>query len=322
MKFLYTYLALSLLLIFAWGGVVWMQMGKPTRMSQWVWDAYQKKEQLSQKIERPKLVIVAGSNALFGVDSKILSKAYDLPVLNDGVNAGIGLPTILSMARRVIHPHDCVIVPLEYPLYSYDGKAGVQMIDFVLSRVPALFLQLSLQEQLYILWHISFDRVLKGYRDDSQVPITKGLYSAMHIDVYGDQNETEIRYQKPYLEELRREHINKAEKYAKTFDREAIGWSYLEAFVEWCRARDVKVIFMPSTLMWDSSYKSDSKEHAFYSQLPQEVRKRGWQYVGDPYDYMYESGLYFNTKYHLIDRGRVIRTEQMIKDLNESARVF
>ena len=318
MKFLYSYLIASLLLLLGWGVSLWMQMGQPTLMSQWVWDAYQKKEHISQEIESPKIVIVAGSNALFGVDSNMLSKAYDMPVLNDGVNAGIGLPAILFMARRVINPHDIVIIPLEYPLYSYDGKAGVQMIDFILSRVPHLFFQLSLQEQLYIAWHISFERVWRGYMDDSQAPITKGLYTALHIDAHGDQNKTELRYRAAYLDELQREHINHPVKFAKDFDREAIGWSYLEEFVSWCSARSVKVVFMPSTLMWDRSYKEDSKEHAFYSHLPQEVRKRGWEYVGDPYEYMYDNRFYFNTKYHLINSGRAIRTKQMIADLNRS----
>lgn len=294
------------------------QTGNPTKMSQWIFDAYEKKEKIARSIKGRKIVIVAGSNALFGVDSRMLSDAYGLPVINDSVNAGIELPTILYLAKRVIGSGDVVIVPLEYPMYSYEGKPGMQMIDYIFSRVPEFFVKLTLKEQLYMVWHVSFKRIQNGYLHAGDQAVTKGLYGAHHIDANGDQNETEVSYRNEAMQAEVQNHMLHPETYGAKYDSGALGWEYLEAFTRWCRERDAKVIFMPSTLMEDASYRNEPKEQWFYTHIVEEVRERGWTYVGDPYDYMYDQALYLNTNFHLIDRGRKIRTEKMIDDLNAS----
>ncbi len=292
------------------------QAGNPTQMSQWISDAYQKKMQIAKKIEGRKIVIVAGSNALFGIDSEMLSKAFHLPVVNDAVNAGIELPCILFMGRKIIKEGDIVLMPLEYPMYSYAGKPGVQMIDFLLAREPECFWNLTWKERFYIVWHVSLKRVWEGYNGYRNTPVVSGLYGAHHIDAYGDQNGTLLaqRTESMYQEVLA--HDTKPEIYGKQFDSDALGWKYLEKFVQWCQARHVKVVFMPSTLMRHERYQKDPQEKAFYTHIAQEVRKRGWTYVGDPYTYMYDKQWYLNTNFHLIDKGREMRTKQMIEDLS------
>jgi len=301
-----------------WVILVSGQAGHPTRMSQWISDAYGKKMQIATHIKKRKILIVAGSNALFGIDSGMLSKAFHMPVVNDAVNAGIELPCTLFMAKKVIRRGDIVLMPLEYPMYSYEGKPGVQMIDFLLSREPKCFWKLTWEERFYLLWHVSLKRVWEGYSDSKESPVTSGLYGAHHIDRYGDQTHTSIRYRTEdmYREVLR--YAKQPEMYGKQFDPHALGWKYLQKFVEWCSARNVKVIFMPSTLMWHTQYESDTKERWFYTHIAKEVRKRGWIYVGNPYDYMYKKQWYFNTNFHLIERGRKMRTAQMIADLKKS----
>ena len=309
--FLVTLLASALL----WAVIVWNQAGKPTQMSQWIYDAYRKKQNIAKAIEGKKIVIVAGSNALFGVDSKMISEVFTLPVVNDSVNAGIELPCILFMAKKVIGKGDTVLMPLEYPMYSYTGKPGVQMIDFLLAREPLCFWKLTTKEQFYLLWHVSMQRVWEGYIGYQNKPVTTGLYGAHHINAYGDQNETEVRYRSEAMHQEVLEYAKKPEKYGKAYNPEALGWEYLERFVIWCKKREVKVIFMPSTLLYDKSYTADPKEKWFYTHIGEEVRKRGWTFVGDPYAYMYDASCYLNTNFHLIDSGRKKRTEKIIEDL-------
>lgn len=307
-----------------WGflgmGVVWYvvvlgEMGHPTRMSQWVWDDYVKKIEIAKGIKGSKVVVSGGSNVLFGVDSKILSKYFKKRVVNLGVNAGVGLPVILYMTKKVLKRGDMVIMALEYPMYSYGGECGEQMIDFVLSRVPRLFWKLSLKEQFYILWHVSFKRIWDGYFKVSKNPMMVGVYGVKNIDENGDQIHTEVKYRdKNMVESLKK---LKPEKYGARFDKDAIGWRYLDEFVSWCESRDIKVIFMPSTLMRDKSYFEDKKERWFYAHLPDIARERGWRFVGEAYRYMYDRDLYFNTNFHLIDKARKKRTLRMIEDLKD-----
>lgn len=301
-----------------WLLLISLSSQRPTINSQWVYDAYSKKESISSQIKKRKIVIVAGSNALFGIDSHLLSKTFHKPVLNDGVNAGIGLPCILYMAKKVINDGDIVLLPLEYPMYSYNGEPGVQMIDFVLSREPNCFFQLTLKEQFYMLWHTTFKHILESFFHPSLHPVTNGLYGAHHIDANGDQfdNTLQNRSEALYNEVL--VSAKNPQKYGKDFNTNALGWSYLEKFMVWAKKHHVKVIFMPSTLLWHPYYKKDPKEYYFYTHLAQEVKKRGWCFVGKPYEYMYPKEAYFNTNYHLIDSSRRKRTLQIIQDIKTS----
>ncbi len=316
MRFLGWFIIFFAGLLSLWIFVIWGQAGNPTRMSQWVWDAYEKKGQIADRVAGQKIIIAAGSNALFGVDSKMLSQKFGLPVVNDGVNAGVELPVILWFAKQVIDPGDIVIVPLEYPLYSYTGKPSVQMIDFIFSRIPEFFRELTLKEQLYMLWHVSSKRLWEGYFDQSSAVVTAGLYGAHHIDGLGDQNETEVTHRSKAMQEEIQNHISHPETYGEAFDPGAPGWDYLSLFVLWCQEREVKVIFVPSTIMYDESYAEVPKEKWFYTHIADVIRKKGWIFAGDPYDYMYDETHYFNTNFHLIDSARKIRTKQMIDDLS------
>ena len=318
MKFFIYFLVVLFSCFVLWSGIVFGQIGGLTKSSQWIDDAYEKKESIAKDIDGKKVVIVAGSNALFGIDSKLIENAFGVRVVNFGVNAGIELPLTLFIAKKVIRDGDTVLMPLEYPMYSYDGTPGVQMIDYVLSREASFFWNLSLYEQFYVLWHVDIRRVYDGYLARGGVRVSRGVYGAHHIDGYGDQIKTELKYKEPYMRSQIKKHILSPETYGASFDRNALGWKYLDDFVTWCEGKNVKVIFMPSTLMKSKSYFDDPKERWFYENIAKEVRKKGWNYVGKPYEYMFDSSQYFNTNFHLINKARKVRTLKMIDDLRKA----
>jgi hypothetical protein len=301
-----------------WFSLIWGQTDNPTLMSQWVYDVYHKKETIAKSIKGKKIVIVAGSNALFGIDSKRLSDYFNLPIVNFGVNAGVELPLILYKAKKVINPNDIVIAPLEYPMYSYSGEIGIQMIDYLLSREPSFFWKLSIKEQFYILWHTTFARIIDGYIYKGGETIRSGVFGVHNIDKYGDQIKTNNKYKESYMYKEIKNYKNNPEKYGKSFKKDSIGWDYLKEFINWSKDKNVTVIFMPSALMKHSSYYKNPIEYKFYKDIGTIVQNRGWNYIGDPFDYMYNSSYHFNTNFHLTDRGRVFNTNKIIIDLKKT----
>src|ERR1035437_4918237 len=115
--------------------LVWLagleaQLGAPTPTSRWVFEAYQKKARIAAAKPSPRILIVAGSSALFSLDSAALSRVWGRPVVNMAVNAGLGVHYILWQARQVARAGDMILLPLEYALFVDDDRPNAQIVDY------------------------------------------------------------------------------------------------------------------------------------------------------------------------------------------------
>ena len=80
------------------------QLGSPVPGTHWVEKAYEYKLAQANTIQQPKVLVVAGSAAMFGVDSTAVAEALGRPVVNLGVNAGILPPTSRATPGRPSSP--------------------------------------------------------------------------------------------------------------------------------------------------------------------------------------------------------------------------
>lgn len=319
MQFFIRFFTTLVVLFFLWGGVVLGQGQRATQTSQWVFDVYEKKKAYAQSIDDRKIVILSGSNALFGINSSMLEEAFGIKVVNYGVNAGVLLPYMLFKSKEVIKPKDVVILPLEYHVYTYDGIPNAQMIDTIFSHGMDFFYTLTPKEQFLMMWNITLERIVAGYEAKGGTPISSGLYGAHNIDARGDQIGTATAAKN---EDIKRElDALVPNNYGEIYKKDALAWHYLQEFAAWCSARDVKVVFMPTTMLFFDVYKKDAKERWFYENIGKEVEARGWSFVGEPYEYMYTKEHYFNTDFHLTSEARDMRSRQMIADLVESGEI-
>jgi hypothetical protein len=297
-----------------WLLAIALQSARPTASSQWIADAYAHKKEIAQKIQGEKIVIVAGSASLFGIDSKALEKTFNRPVVNFSVNAGLLLPYVLLKSKSILKKGDIVLMPLEYHFYTYDGTPNVQMIDQIFSRDPHFFWELSPMEQFKMLWMISPQRIVEGFQAKGTPKTMMGPYGYAHLDDHGDQTHTskEEALQWAYdWDSLKKE-------LPRTYAKEAHhtkGWEWLASYITWAKKEGITIIITPPTMMFDPYYLNNPKEKAFYTGIEKKVNALRTIFIGDPYNYMYDRELYFNTDYHLIDQGREYWTRQLIKDL-------
>lgn len=302
------------LMIAGWGGALFLQAGRPTLSSQWVADVYALKAAAAEKIGGPKIVIVAGSNALFGIDSTMIERAYALPVVNFGVNAGPFLPYVLLKSMRVLRPGDIVIMPLEYTFYTYDGVPGVQMIDQIWSRDPDFFWELTFREQLLMVWMTSLERVVEGLLARGGEPVMSGPYGYQNIDAHGDQTRTSAAEAVAWEHEWTNLQKELPRRYGSDGHHQE-GWAWLAHYFTWAKSQGIHLVVIPPTMMYDPFYRDDPQELRFYQGLASRVEALGVPFVGNPYDYMYPKECYFNTDYHLNDKGRARNTRRIIDDL-------
>lgn len=298
-----------------WAGIA-QQLGSGTGSSRWVDDVYQHKLAAARQITERKILVVAGSNALFGIDSSQLSAYWQRPAVNLGVNAGLGLPYILEVSKRVTRAGDVVLLPMEYALYLDDGTPNAQVIDHVIARDPAYWLDLPLATRWQFAAALAPERWIQGLRRLPDAPVTSGTYGAHHLNARGDQTHS--------APANRTDGDKAAVRAAKTWSygaragNEKGGWELLEAYARWARQHGICVVAVPSVLLYRPAYDRDPLERAFYAGLAQRIQARGIPYVGSPREFMYPEEWFFDTDHHLQDWARTRHTARLVATLSQA----
>jgi hypothetical protein len=304
-----------LLLTAAWLVGLYSQLGVPTPSSRWVYDAYQHKMAAAKKITGPRVLIVAGSNALFGIDSKQLEAYWHRPVINLAVNAGLGLPYILNISKQLARPGDVILMPMEYGLYLDDGSPNAQIIDQIFARDPAYWQQLPILQRLNFAGSLSPDRWLQGLLHWPDSAVVAGTYGAHHLDARGDQTHSAASDRTPA--DLAAVKAEKTRHYGVKAQKEKGGWAIIAAYAKWARQQRVCLIAVPSALLYHDHYDQDDQERVFYDSVADKVIAVGIPYVGVPRQFMYPADWFFDTDHHLHNAARKQHTAKLIAILNQ-----
>lgn len=295
--------------------VVWLtgleaQLGAPTPTSRWVFEVYEKKTRNAAATPSQRILIVAGSSALFGLDSVALSRAWGRPVMNMAVNAGLALDYIFWEARQVARVGDVILLPLEYSLLVDDDRPNAQIVDYAIARDNAYWRGLSPWRKMWLAAALSPDRWWEGLRHRDDPPITDGLYGGHNIDASGDQTHTSPADRSP--QEAAELASSRVWDYGARAKNNRGGWPELAAFARWARTLHVCLIAVPPSLLRQASYVDDPIERTFYDSLPARVSALGIPYLGHPLDFMYPADWFFNTDYHLQDWARREHTQRIL----------
>jgi hypothetical protein len=291
------------------------QIGNHTPASQWVREAYQYKNMLASQILVPKIAVIAGSSALFGINSKMLSDHYQRPVINQGVNAGIGLEYIIGQGKSILNPGDIALLPIEYGLFNYDEDTNSVMLDYYLSDAE-LFFQQSIYLQFNILRKLSLKRIYEGYLGLPEGFKVRGLYGAHNMNALGDQINSSVSQRHDYQIQALRDRVPSRD--GEYFSDSNKSWNTLSAFQSYAREHNICLIYIPSTIMYDAGYDKIVSEKLYYSGIPTLAKKAGLTYIGDPFDFMYSVENYFDTNYHLTSEYRDIHTKNIMSLLGKN----
>lgn len=305
---------LALLLLFVgWLLVLHSLAGRPHVHNQWVEGAYAHKLAAAAAIDGPRALIVAGSGAMFGLDSAALGAALGRPVVNLGVNAGILAPYIIDHAEQALRPGDWLILPLEYPLYHDEGMLNQQFIDFYASH-PLGAARIGWLRWLRLLWQLPLSRVQQGWAGMPPGWVNQGLYGAHNLDSRGDQRHSSRAERSAAM--LAAVHDSAPEHYGA---RARAGWLQTSwtSGASWARWRQLTdqvhalggcTVFLPPAMLHRPLYDLDPVEQAYYAGLPAQARAAGLNYLGQPRDFMYGEDDFFDTNFHLSAEARARHT--------------
>lgn len=244
-----------------------------------------------------KIVIIAGSNGAFGINSKILADSLDLPVVNTSTHASIGVRMQFEMYKDFLKEGDIVVFCPEY----YSGKdrlyGGAQLFSILTTHLPCAYSKISLPQWVYLIKYIGVHyRVAMG--DHRNCPAFEGEYSAQSINQYGD-----IDYPRQHQPNLSPYHLK------GSMDRSTV--KYYQYIHSYAKERGLHLIYLPPT-MCESGYLYQKSQ---LDSLELFMTEHGIPYFASPKQYSFSDTLYFDTPYHMTQQGATVRTFKLLDDI-------
>jgi hypothetical protein len=273
------------------------------------------KDRIIRSAQSPKIILVGGSNLAFGIDSKAIQDSIGVPVVNMGLYAKLGLKYMLAQVRPYIKPGDIVLVVPEYDQFYGDFANGDNTLNTALLYAPSDRIRDFMRS--YSIADVvlrpraenvrrSFLRAAAsaaGKEDAFFPPDTNPVYNRHSFNEYGD-----------VVAHLGRKGMNPDSIFVKPlpplseFNKGTL--DDLNGIADEAKGQNARAYFLfPSYIA--TSY--DINVAAIDSLRLKLASGMRMPILGTPRDFVYPGQYFFDTRFHLNEDGRRIRTQKMIE---------
>jgi len=283
-------------------------MGVPTQTSRWIYDLDTVKSSYAHSIKTPKLLLVSGSNTLYGISCQMIQEETGVPCINTALTQELGLDYILTHARTFAKAGDTILMPLEYQLYTSDGKPSDLLIDYVFAYAPDYLKSTKLLSQIRLVGGISFERLTQGMVAKFK-PLQLKNTDKSRINQNGDvtDNGKDKMAEDQYNAMAAWNPFNLGSYKITNYSKKEI-----LKFIYWCKKNNINIVSTwPSTVSFDAYQQPKSQD--FFQSIEDFYQSIHVPVIGTPRDFLYDKSLFFNSTYHLNDVGRCQRTRQIIE---------
>lgn len=289
---------LSLLISNYFIGKEFIRYGESQMIHQWMTQKNEAVKNLRKKNSR--IVFVSGSNALFGVNAKMIEEKTGIPTLNYASHAGLSTYFFYD-AKRILKPNDIVFLPLEYDYYddSYEINClPSTLIEYVIAYDNEYFKQLPIKSKLKVLIYL--------VRLDSVIAIGKTIDRKYELNSRGDVLYG-INLDKNYAKKAKPEKIN-VKKLSKNYKK----WELYE-FIQWCKLNHIRVYAFAPNLYHQPI--ASKKEQESFKQIKKFYNLAGVKFIGNFEDGFFDLKYMLNSNNHLNAEGRKIRSNYFIQKI-------
>lgn len=307
----------------------------PRVASWWLKDVIVKKELLSKKTDGKRIVIISGSNGLFGFDGERMQKETGLPVVNLALHASLDLNFYRWIAERNIRKGDIVIVPLEFNYYTLSDSYNSWFIDNMLAWGRDYLGWISPIEYWRFLSHVEFKKVASGSLSNWHIQHGSSyktkLHSSKEIAQYqydGSFHEYDFRSvdetggilapkenKRDALPLIEHPEKNKAGLYyMKDSKLTAYGLSSASYLIKSIENMGAKVFATwPTSMSTVYFRKDDALSEKMIRSIKKEMEKSGVEMHCSPWDVNIDPSKFYDTAYHLNKAGAEIRTKAVVE---------
>jgi hypothetical protein len=265
------------------------------------------KHQLLEKTPSPRFIFIGGSNLVFGLDSRTIHKHFGIPVVNMGLNNGLGLRFMMREVLDEIRAGDMVVaVPeynftleptntlLEYLLFYPRGVRYVDVAGFL-----TLLREFPLTTQRRFEGHLR-NRLLSQEAQNLSLD-----YNAAAFNEYGDntghlsQPDKKIPLQPLGIPAAIPEAVAALNRFKRKLDKKG-------AF-----------LFLSFSPIPESNFSPTTKKKGL--KLRRWLNdKADFVILGGPADFVFPDNMFYDTIFHLNKEGRAARSYRLVNKLDRA----
>ena len=289
-------------------GVLYFSFGTRPETGRWVAECIEKKS-YAVRSKSPKIVILAGSNGLYGFSAQRISEKYGIESVNAATHAGLGIGYILYYGRQYFAKGRLFILPLEYELYG--GSWGDPAYFYqVIGYDPGYFHSLSLIDKYNFFRAISMDdRINLFVASMSPYPKNNSNgYQSRTLNSWGDETNNKLSDRTPAMTAPVIKNAAPL-KYSINTD----SWRKLEDFVRDANYAGCKVVLAYPNIY--SKALDVNLNHDFFTELQQKASKSGISIIGSPQNSSYGEESLWDTFYHQTRAGQTKSTDRLMSDI-------
>ncbi|MBQ7291162.1 MAG: hypothetical protein IJW76_05535 [Clostridia bacterium] len=312
-KSIINFICILLCVLIPFGAVASVIFFVPAQFGQTFLGALSGKIDRISSIDEPKIVVVGGSSVPFGLDSKLMEEMLGMPVVNFGLYATLGTKLMLDLSEEYINEGDIVVLAPETDAQTYSlffgAEAAWQAADSDLSLLPKIAKE-NFGAMIGGAWKYGAQK-LKYYLADPENPLSpEGIYRADSFDEYGD-----IIYPREYNKmALMYDSTLEIKLTADIISKDFV--NYVNEYVAKAEKKGAKVLFSFAP-MNDAALAADTtleSLEAFESYIAESFDA---ELISNPNNYIYESGYFYDSNFHLNDAGVVMHTANLAYDIAE-----
>jgi hypothetical protein len=265
---------------------------------------------LLETVPSPRIILIGGSNVSFGLDAELMQKTLGVPVINDGLHAGLGVVPLTEL-QEYIRAGDVIIVSLEYNMFSskstMEGDPAFlsDWIEYSPRRVKYLSNPLTEAPSLYAtMLQRKVNRQVNTFLFGGSLSETRRIFNGKNFDTNGDFI--------GHLQEasLTRKKIS-ATPYVGSELQEDI-FVFLEHFNRIAREKGAKVYFeAPASRQRNCKATGEAQMANFFKTF---TKRSSIPILTSLEDVCLPDKYFFDSAFHLNAEGRELRTKRLIEN--------
>jgi hypothetical protein len=299
-KFLLQILTFGLLVL----AVVVIGIIMPTtpRASKSLLFAKVQKDSLLKNTEKPRIILIGGSNLSFGINSRLIKDSLALNPINTAIHASIGLQYMLNSTVSHIQNGDIVIVAPEYSHFYGNSVYGGEELLRIVADVDLNDLKYLGENQLKSIGKYILKYSFSKFKPTEYLNVEQSdIYGVNSFNDYGDvSGHWPLDSQKFSTFTI-----------TDNYNPETI--NLLKEFGHEVQTKGAR-LFITFPGLQESSF---NKNILQIRRVENELNASQFNLLGTALRYKIPDTLMFNTPYHLSKNGVDYRTQLLIRDIKK-----